>query len=331
MLNKLFSRQDFINKSIIRFFGIKITISKPQDKIYADNIEWYKQNWGNIPNTYVNEYKSLTTGLDDESCFTVSNILKRIRALKRKDFKRKFDFTKQEKDIFTVIQEKLNKQITYLGSQVWAYKDCLLNEGLFEPGIFYYDCYTKCLDNIKYFCNKDIIDAGAYVGDSSLVLSKLTTKNVYAFEPVKKTYESMKKILELNKTQNIIPINMGLGDSITHLPLTSEKSMGASFLNKTEYDIPTEITTLDNFVEQKNIEVGLIKVDIEGFEQLLLKGAYKTICKYKPTLLISIYHNYNDFFEIKPLIESWNLGYKFKIRKAVDNDIVRDTMLICEQ
>lgn len=331
MLDKLYSRKDYINKSIIKILGIKITLSKKNNKIYADNKEWYNQNWGNIPHAYAEEYRKLTSNLDEESCFIVSNILRRIRISKRKNFKRIFDFTKQEKEAFLLTQENLNKQIIYLGNQIWAYKDFLLYEGMFEPGIFYYDCYTKYLNNKEYFYHKDIIDAGAYVGDSSLVLSKLTNKKVYAFEPVKATFESMKKVLELNKTNNIIPVNLGLGSSITQLPLTSEKSMGASFLQKTNNDTLTEITTLDNFVEQNDINVGLIKVDIEGFEQQLLKGAYKTICKYKPTLLISIYHNHNDFFEIKPLIESWNLGYKFKIRKAVDNDIVRDTMLICEQ
>lgn len=331
MLNKLFSKQDGVNKTIIRFLGIKITISRRKDKIYADNVEWYKQNWGNIPNTYVDEYKNLVKGLDDESCFVISTILRRIRKLKRKKFKTKFEFNQIEKEKFLAIQENLNKQITHLGNKVWAYKDYLLYEGLFEPGIFYYDCYTKYLEHKEFFSEKDIIDAGAYVGDSSLVLSKLTNKNVYAFEPVKITCDAMKKVLELNDNKNVIPINLGLGDKITKLPLTSEKMMGASFLQKTKNDTLTEITTLDDFVQQNNLNVGLIKVDIEGFEQQLLKGAFKTICQQKPTLLISIYHNHEDFFKIKPMIESWNLGYKFKIRKAVDNDIVRDTMLICEQ
>jgi hypothetical protein len=36
-------------------------------------------------------------------------------------------------------------------------------------------------------------------------------------------------------------------------------------------------------------------------------GAEKTIKKDKPILLISVYHTGKDFFEIKPLLESWNL------------------------
>ena len=63
-----------------------------------------------------------------------------------------------------------------------------------------------------------------------------------------------------------------------------------------------------------------------------MKGAYETIKTQKPTLLISIYHNYDDFYKIKPLIESWKLGYKFDIFQGVQNsgDITVEAMLIAE-
>ena len=88
--------------------------------------------------------------------------------------------------------------------------------------------------------------------------------------------------------------------------------------------------TLDSYVEEHPMDIGLIKVDIEGAEQQFMKGARKTIEKYRPVLLMSIYHNADDFFHIKPIIESWNLGYKFKIHKPVDFSISREVLLIAE-
>ena len=38
----------------------------------------------------------------------------------------------------------------------------------------------------------------------------------------------------------------------------------------------------------------------------------------------------DDFFNIKPMIESWDLGYEFKIVKPVDGAIILETMLIAE-
>ena len=79
-----------------------------------------------------------------------------------------------------------------------------------------------------------------------------------------------------------------------------------------------------------NQNIGLIKVDLEGAEQRFLKGAEKTIKAQKPLLLISIYHTPSDFFDIKPLIESWNLGYEFTVFNPVDWGILIETMIICE-
>ena len=50
----------------------------------------------------------------------------------------------------------------------------------------------------------------------------------------------------------------------------------------------------------------------------------------KPAHLISIYHSFDEFFNIKTEIESWNLGYKFKIAKPDDYSIYCDTTLIAE-
>ena len=140
-----------------------------------------------------------------------------------------------------------------------------------------------------------------------------------------------RKTIVLNQQQGkIIPVSSGLGDEVVEIPMDANGGMGCSMLNKSDSGVLVNVTTLDKFVEENNIKVGLIKTDVEGFEQNLLKGAMKTIKEQKPALLISIYHNGSDLFDIKPMIESWNLGYKFKVRKSINNNITVDAMLICE-
>jgi FkbM family methyltransferase len=46
-----------------------------------------------------------------------------------------------------------------------------------------------------------------------------------------------------------------------------------------------KVDTLDNYVTRHNLQVGLIKVDIEGYEQKFLAGAVNTIKKQKPIFL----------------------------------------------
>ena len=90
------------------------------------------------------------------------------------------------------------------------------------------------------------------------------------------------------------------------------------------------VIRFDDYVEKNKLNVGLIKIDIEGAEQSFLAGAKKTIISQKPILLCSIYHNADDFFHIKPILESWNVGYRYHIHKPVDFSVSREILLIAE-
>jgi FkbM family methyltransferase len=146
----------------------------------------------------------------------------------------------------------------------------------------------------------------------------------------------MLKTIEMNHKKNIVPVNLGLGSKNCKAEIPNLVGVG----NRTNYvdsaqgngkeTAIVDIVTLDEYVDKNKLEVGLIKVDIEGNEQDFLKGAEKVIRSQKPALLISIYHNPADFFQIKSLIEGWNLGYKFKIAKCHSPYICIDTLLIAE-
>ena len=149
-----------------------------------------------------------------------------------------------------------------------------------------------------------------------------------------KIFRLLKRTLELNHSKRIIPVNKALGAEKGEITINYRPECigGSSALFSYEGTIAecVEITTLDSFVRENKIEVGFIKVDIEGFEMEFLKGAKETICSQKPAMLLSIYHQPSDYFGIKPLIESWNLGYKFKIHKGVDLSLTTETALFCE-
>lgn len=190
-------------------------------------------------------------------------------------------------------------------------------------------------DKDKIFLkDKDIIDAGAFTGDSSIPLSKLTSANVHAFEPFKESFDKLVKNIELNNIKNIIPIQASLSDKIgeINLYLSGNNYQGiTSKSNKRKYDkiFTIESKTIDSYVEENNLNVGLIKVDVEGEEKNLLKGAINTIKSQKPILFLSIYHSVDDFFDIKPWIDNLNLGYKFILSKEQPWTFIADTILEC--
>lgn len=186
----------------------------------------------------------------------------------------------------------------------------------------------------EYIKNKDIIDAGAFTGDTSLPLSKRTTKNVYAFEPFKDSFEILKKNISNNNIENIIPVNKSLGNinGERSLFLSGDNVQGITSdatLRNYDNEIKVQETTIDTFVEENNLEVGFITIDIEGAEMDLLEGAINTIKTQKPLLYISMYHKVSDYFDIIPWVANLDLGYEFNITKENPWTFLADTVVQC--
>ena len=70
-------------------------------------------------------------------------------------------------------------------------------------------------------------------------------------------------------------------------------------------------TTLDEEIKEK---ITILKMDIEGGEQKALRGATEHIKNDHPKLLISVYHNVRDIFEIPNMIEQIDSSYQFYLR-----------------
>jgi FkbM family methyltransferase len=179
---------------------------------------------------------------------------------------------------------------------------------------------------IKRLKNGVFLDIGAYNGDSAFALmNKFSPKKVYAFEADNLNYLALNNNINSLHLKNIVPVNLAIGDKNKEVNIeingTSSKisNKGSKVL----------MTTIDDYIDKNKIEVvDLIKIDIEGFEQKALEGALETIKKFKPILAISIYHNANDFFEIKPKLEELNVGYMFYIKKANPFSLNEEIMLI---
>lgn len=171
------------------------------------------------------------------------------------------------------------------------------------------------------------IDIGAYDGDSAVSLLDFNPQTIYAFEPELYNFQKLQRNSSATPNNLIIPIKKGLSDHEFKAHITNQDVM--SKINNTKKGEEIEITTLDNFIKEKNVpQVNLIKIDVEGEEQKVLQGAINTIKKYKPILTISIYHNPQDFFEIKPWLESIQPEYKFIIKKAKPFSLNHELMLL---
>ena len=281
-------------------------------------------------------YRKLVAGLDFKSRETVNRILVRMRKLLDGNTKTMDLFTREEQQEFLNMKDKFQSQILQISVNLFAYNGYLLPVNQFDSSVFYSRYGMHLLRNIQTVQNKDIIDVGGYVGDTALLFSPLTNRNVYVFEASPDNCAIIKQTIQLNQLENIKLEHMALSDHAGVVTFNlGERSSCNSLIERAGYTYPEHIqvqaTTLDEYVQEHRLDVGLIKVDIEGGEQLFLQGALETIRKFHPILLFSIYHSGDDFFKIKAIIDAMDLGYQFQVFKPINNAVVIETLLIGER
>ena len=212
------------------------------------------------------------------------------------------------------------------------------NDVYLEVPVFKYDCGLKCLPekitaSIK---GRDIIDGGAYWGDSALVLNGYAPRKIISFEPQPDTYKKLQKVIADNGLSNVVTVHACIGDRNGETILYTEGMVSGSSVrdiqpvlnNQGKATYTVEMVDIDTYVKQNDLNVGFIKLDIEGSESAAIRGALETIKKNRPILSVAVYHDPKDLFDIKPLIEEMGLGYKFMVRKLVYDDLVTEFNLL---
>jgi FkbM family methyltransferase len=198
--------------------------------------------------------------------------------------------------------------------KVWEVVHASAVPYMFAPGSAWFPDVFVFHNGLKFVPPEDrktisegyIIDGGAAAGDSAIMFASYKPKGIYAVEPVASQCDALRMTLQMNNLlDSVTPVQLGLTDRSQEF-VSIKESKGCI------HSIGT--VTIDDLVMSNKVSV--IKLDIEGMELAAIYGARRTIMRDKPILLISIYHTPEDFFEIKPLIESWNLGYYFMVRET---------------
>ena len=276
-------------------------------------------------------FSALISGLDNESRNTVSDIIHRMGMIADGNKSLQDVYTQREQEEFVRMNDEFSSKIVKLNDNLYYYNGYYLPVNQFDSSVFFTRYGIDKLTTLDSVRNKHIIDAGGYVGDTALLFSSYTDKNIHVFEASPSNMDIIRETIRLNHLDNIVPVSKALGEkSGTATFSLGERNSCNSLVERPGYNYPDHIevpvVTLDDYVRENNIEVGLIKVDIEGGEQLLLRGAVETIRTQHPILLISIYHSANDFFEIKPMIEKMCGKYTFRIVKPANPAIALETI-----
>ncbi len=200
----------------------------------------------------------------------------------------------------------------------------------------------------------NILDIGANVGLFSLELYLDGVKSdFHVFEPIPTTYDMLEKTVLLNEVDKsrYHTYNLGMSDKkgsfVFYLPGASEAASlqpltDEYYLRESTKDgeytgrssmkeVECKVSTVDDLVSENSIEnIGFIKIDVEGNELFVLRGAEKTLRKNKPLVYCELLRKHAKRFGYHPneAIELMkNIGY---ICKTYRNGTLVDIMQIDE-
>jgi len=124
---------------------------------------------------------------------------------------------------------------------------------------------------------------------------------IYGFEPIPDMFNIAKLILSAYPQYQINCEGLASRKGKTNFTQLGDSSHISNTLTNT---VECEITSIDEFVQENELEkVDCIKLDIEGAEFAALLGARKTIKRFKPKLIICLYHKNEDLFELPAFIK----------------------------
>jgi FkbM family methyltransferase len=184
---------------------------------------------------------------------------------------------------------------TKYGDKFWLNKTSYIDKNIRDFSIWE-PVSTKIVKNVVK-PGDIVLDIGANIGYYTVIMSKIVGEQgkVLAFEPTKHFGEVLKENIKVNNLENVTVYEYGLSDKDTNsnifigdnsATIHWAENKGNLINNET---IP--LKTLDSMIDSLKIEkINFIKIDVDGHEPFFLKGAWKTISKYKPKILLEIDH-----------------------------------------
>ena len=168
-----------------------------------------------------------------------------------------------------------------------------------EWELFFRGYYEKwVIDVIKKLVHEgDVaVDAGANIGTHTLILAKLVgaSGGVFAFDPDPKSVKRLTENITLNHLTHVKILQSGLSDKEGSIRLFSygnemlDQGTASLYelpkLHKTSIEVPVQ--TLDRFVQHEGVRrFDFIKIDTRGSDFPIIRGARKTIEKFRPHII----------------------------------------------
>jgi FkbM family methyltransferase len=153
-----------------------------------------------------------------------------------------------------------------------------------------------------------VFDIGAYIGVYSLGAGRIAVEGeVHAFEPDPRSAGRLARAIEVNGLKNVHLSQCAVADEKAELilvlqeypPMSSIKCSPPSqgVLQENLETIPVSVCTVDEYCTANDISnIDFMKIDVEGAELLMLKGAFNTITAFRPELMVELHERQSQNF-----------------------------------
>ena len=157
-----------------------------------------------------------------------------------------------------------------------------------------------------------VYDIGANVGYFSLLAAVLTGSDgrVFAFEPLPRNTHYLRRHVQINKLENVEVIEAAVSDHMgeAYFDLGPSTAMGHL---ASEGELKVTLISLDRMVDEGRLPpADVMKVDVEGAEYDVLRGAKKLLETQRPILFLDTHGRKAHHFTVA-LLDA--LGYRFEI------------------
>ncbi|MCS7287387.1 MAG: FkbM family methyltransferase [Anaerolineae bacterium] len=142
-----------------------------------------------------------------------------------------------------------------------------------------------------------VLDIGAYIGQYTLLAAKYALYGqVIAFEPHPESFARLQAHVARNHLSNVLAFQEAVGEGKGMLPLVLSGQASDSALcpqsqagMRSADAIEVKVTSLDEFVQEQGLpRVDLVKIDVEGAEGKVLRGAERILKEFCPLLIVEI-------------------------------------------